>query len=278
MKLPKREAAEAVVPKDLFWRRETKTEPISTRIRQPVAKFEPTPTQPRPPVVSTRYSSFVKNAEIRPFGRKLVQLPTPRRSFNDDVHVEAYAPAALTYAGKQRKGIHENFESCTSMEDHVHRALGEQFPLSVDTPLPQDTRAAALFSRDSTPEQLRSFWESQLLKLEKLVQDSELAQEKWGGDIPDGIKPAAGKLKTVAISQLMDQCGLQGKRWVRQFALGPPVTGELPQRSLTSVTGSAQTCYPGRPSLNLHLLVSKKGHLSVGRLMPRSCGLKLPIR
>ena len=164
------------------------------------------------------------------------------------------------------------------MEGRARRGLGEQFPPSVDTPLPQGAKAASLFSRESTPEQVRPFWESHLPTLEKLVQDSELAQEKWGGAIPDGIKPAAGKLKTVAISQLMDQCGLQGKRWVRQFALGSPVTGELSQRSLTSVTGSAQTCYPGRPSLNLHLLVSKKGHLSVGRLMPRSCGLKLPIR
>ena len=62
------------------------------------------------------------------------------------------------------------------MEDHAHRAPREQFPLSVDTPLPQDTKESAVFPRDSTPGKLRSFWESQLRKLEQLAQDSELAQ------------------------------------------------------------------------------------------------------
>ena len=116
------------------------------------------------------------------------------------------------------------------MVNHARLALREQFPLSVDTPLPQDTKEDAVFPRDSTPEQLRSFWEQQLRKLEKLAQDSKLAQKKRGAAIPDGVKPADGKLKTVAISQLMRQCGLQGQSWVHQFALGFPITGELSQR------------------------------------------------
>ena len=62
------------------------------------------------------------------------------------------------------------------------------------------------------------------------MRDSELAQTKWDAAIPDGIRPEAGKLKTVAISQLKRQCGLQGRRWTRQFDFGFPVAGELSRR------------------------------------------------
>ena len=89
----------------------------------------------------------MRKAEIRAFGRKYAHPPAQRRSYNDDVRVEAYKPAELTYAGKQRREIRENFVSLSSTEDHVHRALREQFPLSVGTPLPHDTKDDAVSPR-----------------------------------------------------------------------------------------------------------------------------------
>ena len=139
----------------------------------------------------------------------------------------AYKPPKLAYDGKQRKGAHESFDACSSREEHVLRELKDPFPLSVETPLPNDTVDAAYFSRDCPPEQLRAFWNSHLGKIEKMVQDSTLAQQNWDAAIPGGIKQDAGKLKTVAISRLMRQCGIGGPKWIRQFAHGVPITVEL---------------------------------------------------
>ena len=50
-----------------------------------------------------------------------------------------------------------------------------------------------------------------------------------GGKILPQIAPAAGKLKTVAASQLIRHFGVEGQRWIRQFALGFPITGALSQ-------------------------------------------------
>ena len=40
----------------------------------------------------------------------------------------------------------------------------------------------------------------------------------------------ARKLKAVAIIHPMRQCGIGGKKWIRQFSHGFPITGELSQR------------------------------------------------
>lgn len=206
-------------------------------VTMPEAKRRKTDTQPvklTPPhqgaPLPERVADFMSKAAIGAFDRQNVQLPRQHRSYNDDVRVEAYEPPAMAYADKQRRGIHENLESCESTREHVSRALREPFPLSVETPLPQDTLDAAVFSRDCPPDRLRAFWANQLGRLEKLVQDSELAQRKWDSAVPDGITTAAGKLKTVALSQLMRQCGLGGQKWILQFANGFPITGELAQR------------------------------------------------
>ena len=168
-------------------------------------------------------------AQIPSFDRELVQLPCRHSSYNDDVKLEAFQAADMTYAGKQRKGIHENFESCTSMQDHVLRALDERFPLAAPIPLPEHIEKAAVFTRDCPPEALMKFWDSQLSRLEQLVDDSKLAQLRWNDRILPDIAPAAGKLKTVAISQLMHHFGVGGQKWIHQFALGFPITGTLSQ-------------------------------------------------
>ena len=61
----------------------------------------------------------------------------PRKQcFNDDVCLEAYLPAALPFADKQRKGIHEAFDGCSSMKEHIKRAVKQPFPMASETPIP----------------------------------------------------------------------------------------------------------------------------------------------
>ena len=85
-------------------------------------------------------------AQIPRFNRELVQLPRVHSSYNDDVKLDSYQPADMSYAGKQRRGIRENLESCTPMRDHVSRALGERFPLASPIPLPEHIKKAAVFT------------------------------------------------------------------------------------------------------------------------------------
>ena len=116
------------------------------------------------------------------------------------------------------------------MTEHVDRALLEPFPLSIETPLPAHTVRAAVFVRDSPPDAVASFWSKQLQRLSALVKNSHPLQERWNRSIPPSLAPAAGKLNTVALSQLMDLCGIAGQRWVDQFAFGFPITGVLSQK------------------------------------------------
>ena len=100
-----------------------------------------------PPVhLSSIFKKQMGQAQIPPFDREIPQLPRVRSSFNDDVKLDAFQPADMTYAGKQRKGIRENFESFTSMQDHVRRALGERFPLAAPIPPPEHIKKEAVFT------------------------------------------------------------------------------------------------------------------------------------
>ena len=82
----------------------------------------------------------------------------PRKQcFNDDVCLEAYVPAALSFADKQRKGIREAFEGCSSMEEHIERAVKQPFPLASETPIPRETRKAAQFVAENDPHLVAEF-------------------------------------------------------------------------------------------------------------------------
>ena len=96
-------------------------------------------------------------------------------------------------------------------------------------PLPEHIKKEAVFARDCPPDELVKFREAQLSRLEQLVDDSKMAQKKRNDRILPEISPSAGKLNTVAISQTMHHFGIEGQRWIRQFALGFPITGTLSQ-------------------------------------------------
>ena len=78
--------------------------------------------------------------------RALIQLPRFHSPFNDDFKLDSFLLADMTYAGKQRKGVRWNFEPCTSMQDHVRRALNERFQMASRIPLPERIEKAAVFT------------------------------------------------------------------------------------------------------------------------------------
>ena len=179
--------------------------------------------------LTTKSSDFIEGDAVGPSRRDWVQFPAKHLSSNDDAFLEPYRPSQITYAGKQRRAIHENFETCSSAREHIERATREDFPSEADIPLKEDTREAAYFARDTGPVVLQEFRLLQLKRAEQLVNDTQLAQAIWDAAIPEGIAPAAGKLKTAAVGNLMRQYGIKGQRWIRRFATGFPIAGTLSQ-------------------------------------------------
>ena len=99
--------------------------PTSCRIRR---KF------PYPPA----FDEAVKGMKFPTTAEHPLRLPR-KGGFNDDVKLEAYQPASLSFAGKQRKCIREAFGGCSSFTDHVGRAMKHPFPLASEIPIPADT-------------------------------------------------------------------------------------------------------------------------------------------
>ena len=180
----------------------------------------------------------MKEAEIPALRQEWVSLPRPTHlsAYNDDVMAEPYLAAPLAYAGKQRKGIHELLDDCSSYSEHVRKAMKGTFPLSAETPLPVETRKAALFLRDTPPEEVTAFWDAQVGRLERLVSACAQDQVSWDRCIRPEIAPAAGRFATVALSQLFRHYGLPGQKWLWQFANGFPITGSLSQIHLFPIS------------------------------------------
>ena len=87
--------------------------------------------------------------------------------------------------------------------------------------------------------------------------------------------PADGKLKTVAIAQLLRHCGLQGQNWIRPVAFGLPIAGELPQRFAYKRDGDMFPCYLAPAYTNRIRQDTWRAQLSLAMRMPSSCGAKL---
>ena len=117
-------------------------------------------------------------ATIRPFIRAAFSLPLKRRHYDDDVHLEPYRPAILHLAGGQRKGIREPLDRCVDRDHHVCCAMQEDFPLSLETPLPSETIRAIDFVRSTPDGQIRRIRDVQLRPSGELVRTCALAQTK----------------------------------------------------------------------------------------------------
>ena len=178
------------------------------------------------------YVEFTNIATIGAFRSEFGIPPVELSSYNDLLKIETYTAADLSFADRQRRGIHQLLEDSPSLEAHVARAMKQTFPLAAETPLPAITKKAALLIKKTPASSMIPFWEKQLRRLEQLVSDASAAQARWDRDIPSSLKPAAGKLKTVALKQLFQMTGIGGVAWLDQFAFGFPITGKLSQTSV----------------------------------------------
>ena len=76
------------------------------------------------------------------------------------------------------------------------------FPRSFETHLPRELRTSAFFIRGASPDALSRFLGRQLDGLGKLIQEAAPYHTRWDAQIAPEIRPAAGKLKTVALADL----------------------------------------------------------------------------
>ena len=63
-----------------------------------------------------------------------------------------------------------------------------------------------------------------------MAEEEAPAKKIRGSQIHPEIRPAPGKLKTVAIAQLFRHFKIGGQRWVTQFAKVFPISGKLSHR------------------------------------------------
>ena len=77
-----------------------------------------------------------------------------------------------------------------------------------------------------------------------LEEDSAIDQLLRGADIPPGIAPAKGELKTLALHFLLDHCKLGGAKWIQQFNFGFPLIGPVSQAGVYKIDPSAKDPHP----------------------------------
>ena len=139
------------------------------------------------------------------------------------------------WAGEQRKGIQFSIPDSASKSDFVFRAMAEPFHLEGEIPLPAEVKASLDFITNTDPDRTLKFWKAQLRRIRNLARAAAPTQAAWGDLIPDFIRPAAGRLKTVTISHLTHQFGLGGQSWVKQFIYGFEIVGTFSQEGLFPV-------------------------------------------
>ena len=92
-----------------------------------------------------------------------------------------------------------------------------------------ETRKESQLAAERDPLLIAEFWDPQLASLERLVKSAAPYQAKRNGFIDPTIRPAAGWINILALSQMADFCGLGASKWTGQCAVGFPITGDLSQ-------------------------------------------------
>lgn len=82
-------------------------------------------------------ASFARSAALPAYSSVGGRGPSPFSPgpFNDDVHIESYRAAPLTFSHMQRKGVREDFDGCSGRGDRIRRAIRGISPLAQETPL-----------------------------------------------------------------------------------------------------------------------------------------------
>ena len=158
---------------------------------------------------------------------------------NDDLRLTAFRPSRYIWGGEQRRGILMHIDDATSIDDHVAKAVNQDFLLARSIPLPAEVGDSLSFIASTKPADLRSFWKHQLKRVDHWVKLTNGIQRLWDCAAPPSIRSATGKMKSVAIAALLGNFDLGGSAWMTQFTFGFPLVGNLSQEGV----------YPRDPSL-----------------------------
>ena len=85
-----------------------------------------------------------------------------------------------------------HIDDATSVQNHVEKAVKEEFYLSNDIPLPPEVDDSIRFIRSSTYAGAKSFWPNQLKKVGSYVTAAQGIQDLWTKETPPSIRPATG--------------------------------------------------------------------------------------
>ena len=161
-------------------------------------------------------NEFMKKALIPKYVSDWVPKLVDSKDYNDDLILGSFEKNKRIWAGLQKKGVSPEIIGALSYEDHIAKATGTLFPLTMDTPLPGEINESLEFLKSTDPKLVLSFWEIQLERLLRLVEDCSTTQSEWSDHIPERIKGAQTKFKSVAFHQLL-----------RNFSLGGGINGLL---------------------------------------------------
>ena len=109
--------------------------------------------------------------------------------------------------------------------------MKQSFPLASEIQIPADTDRAAKLVARSDHHVLPEFWDSQLDALSALVQEAWPRQARRHDHINPAIKHSAGQVETVALRLLARFCGFSAPKWMGQFSVGFPTTGDLSHKN-----------------------------------------------
>ena len=159
---------------------------------------------------------------------------------NDDLRLTSFRPSRYIWGGEQRRGVLMHIDDATSVDDHINKAVNQDFLLARSIPLPDEVNESLVFISNTKPRHLRAFWDLQLKRVNHWVRLTDGIQQIWDATTSPSIKSATGKLKSVAISALLDNFDLGGSAWMSQFTFGFPLVGDLSQEGV----------FPRDPSLS----------------------------
>ena len=137
-----------------------------------------------------------------------------------------------------------HIKDSTSIDDHLRRAIKADFFLSEEISLPPEVVRSVRISADSDPKALRPWWKLQLNRVKGVVNSAADLQTIWNNATPTSIKPATGRLQTVALAFLLTTFDLGGEKWIKQFTYGFPLIGTYPRKVCTLVTHPANLRHP----------------------------------
>ena len=85
--------------------------------------------------------------------------------------------------------------------DHIRQATGMEFPLTAEIEIPSEVKNSLNWIATTDPSIISDYWDIQLARLRKLVSQAEHSQKIWNRLIPQEIRGAQAKFKSVASHQ-----------------------------------------------------------------------------